>query len=66
MNQLNILENTEEFKKLLNVQFSASQKSYYDLFNDAILSIDESNKKLVFRKSSKSFRKIKSKFKCIV
>jgi hypothetical protein len=55
MNQLNILENTEEFKKLLNVQFSASQKSYYDLFNDAILSIDESNKKLVNRKKALEF-----------
>lgn len=55
MNQLNILENTEEFKKLLNVQFTASQKSYYDLFNDAILSIDESNKKLVNRKKALEF-----------
>lgn len=55
MDQLNILENTEEFKKLLNVQFSASQKSYYDLFNDAILSIDESNKKLVNRKKALEF-----------
>lgn len=55
MNQLNILENTEEFKKLLNVQFSASQKSYYDLFNDAILSIDESNKKLVNKKKALEF-----------
>ena len=55
MNQLNILENTEEFKKLLNVQFTASQKSYYDLFNDAILNIDESNKKLVNRKKALEF-----------
>lgn len=55
MNQLNILENTEEFKKLLNVQFLASQKSYYDLFNDTILSIDESTKKLVNRKKALEF-----------
>lgn len=55
MNQLNILENTEEFKKLLNVQFTASQKSYYDLFNEAILKIEESNTKLTNKKKVPEF-----------